>query len=230
MTSPAPTSPVSALKRGLLKKSCLLKALLILAILAALAVGGLVWGTLQVMAFFKTFTAGAPLALPVTQPAPGQVEEIQSRITGFLSAAPGSPAQLRLTADDLNALIAAAPGWNLFRGRLHFTIEDNRLAAEATFPLRALPFVEGRYLNGRLELSPSVKKHRFSAGIKAFKAGERALPSYLLGPISQAVSGVIERRTGEMGAMLDEAARISIENNTLLIERGPPSGAGSQPR
>lgn len=209
--------------RAFLRRSCLLKAALLFIILAFAAISGLVWGTFQVMGFFKTFTSPTPLTLPENRPSPERIAEARQRVAEFLSGEAHQPAQLRLTADDLNALIAGAPGWDLFRNRLHFTIENNRLTAVAAFPLKNLPFFDGRYLNGQIELSPSVKKGHFLAGLRSFKSGDRALPSYLLGPLSQAVSGVIERRAGGMGAVFGGATRITIENNALVIEREPKS-------
>ncbi len=205
--------------RAFFKKDPLFKAFTLLALVALFAICGLVWGTFQVMAFFKPFTSDTPLQLPVSEPSPDELAEIQSRIRDFLSDNTGSIRQLRLSANDLNALIAAAPGWNTFRGRLYFTIINNQLAAEATFPLRGLPFVEERYLNGHLELGPIVMKKRFSVGFKAFKTGDRILPSYLLGPMNQFISVYIERRTGEMGVLLGEAAHVGIDQDALVIER-----------
>lgn len=222
MTESAPPAAKTQGDTALLfRRSCLIKAGLVLLVLAFAAVSGLVWGTFQVMGFFKTFTSATPLTLPENRPSPERIAEARQRVSEFLSSEPRQPAQLRLTADDLNALIAGAPGWDLFRNRLHFTIENNRLTALATFPLKNLPFFDGRYLNGQIELTPSVKKGHFLAGLQSFKSGERALPSYLLGPLSQAVSGVIERRVGGMGAIFGGATRITIEDNALLIEREP---------
>jgi len=57
---------------------------------------------------------------------------------------PPAPTELRLTAREINALIAAEPD---LRGRVYVDIKDGRITGKVSFPTDFLPAADGRYFN-----------------------------------------------------------------------------------
>jgi hypothetical protein len=142
-------------RRGCFFWGCLSVLLLLLAMLI-----------LVVVLFFVArdrLTSTHPQPIPVFQSKPGQYEEVQSRLKKFDAAAQADrPAQLELTADDLNTLIANDPQLKKFIGKAFVRIEGKEVSLDISLPLdeAPVPFLGGRWLNGMLSVEPALRDGR----------------------------------------------------------------------
>lgn len=138
---------------GCFARGCLI--LLVFAIVLAIACfGGVYWGLERHSAIVhgiywlaKTHSiAQAPVPVPEFSGSAAQIQNVQERWMNFeQKTRAGQAAEIELTADDLNALIASEPDT---RGKLFVTIEGNQLRLQISFPFGELLGRPGYYFNG----------------------------------------------------------------------------------
>jgi hypothetical protein len=142
-------------RRGL---GCFARGCLILVgfgvVLAIACLAGLYWGLQRHSAIVhgifwlaKTHSISeAPAPVPEFAASDEQIQATQERWRDFKQKArAGQPAEIELTADDLNSLIAANwdPGWKAF-----VSIEGNQLRLQSSLPLGEFFGRSGYYFNG----------------------------------------------------------------------------------
>jgi hypothetical protein len=115
---------------------------------------GVYWGFLRHSAIVhgiywlaKTHSiAEAPAPVPEFTASDQQVQSIQERCQEFeQKARAGQPAEIELTADDINSLIATNRD---ARGKIFVSIEENRMRLQTSVPLGELIGRSGYYFNG----------------------------------------------------------------------------------
>jgi hypothetical protein len=138
---------------GCFARGCLI--LVVFAIVLAIAcVAGLYWGFQRHSAIVhgiywlaKTHSiAEAPARVPEFAASEEQIQRVHERWRDFeQKIRAGQPAQIELTADDLNSLITAnrAARWRAF-----VSIQDNRLRLQASVPLGEFFGRSNYYFNG----------------------------------------------------------------------------------
>ena len=144
---------------GCFARGCLI--LLIFAIVLAIAgFGGLYWGLHRNSAMFygsywlaKTRSlAQAPTPVPEFNASDQQIQLVQERWQDFeQKTRAGQRAEIELSADDINALIATNDG---LRGKVFASIEDNRLRLQASLPIGGVLGRPGYYFNGDVIIEP----------------------------------------------------------------------------
>jgi hypothetical protein len=134
--------------------------------------------------FRDKFTEPAPRPVPVHQPKPGEYEEIKSRIARFDQAAQANqPAQLELTADDLNALMAGDKDLKELSGKAFVRIEGKEATLDVSIPLKEVPLMGERWFNGTVSVDVSLEDGKLSvtptkAVIKGEQVSEKILDSF----------------------------------------------------
>ena len=138
---------------GCFARGCLI--LLIFAIVLAIAgFAGLYWGLHRNSALFygsywlaKTRSlAEAPTPVPEFNPSDQQIQLVQERWQDFeQKTRAGQAAEIELSADDINALIATSDD---LRGKVFASIEGNRLRLQASLPIGGVLGRPGYYFNG----------------------------------------------------------------------------------
>ena len=99
-------------------------------------------------------TATEPQSVPIAQTPAPKARQLAREYNHIKNAIEnGRPTTLRLTAEELNQMIATVPHLKDFKGRAHFSIEDDQIKAVASIPLDQLPGFQGRYLNGNFDLA-----------------------------------------------------------------------------
>jgi len=138
---------------GCFARGCLI--LLVFAIVLAIACfAGVYWGFQRHSAIVhgiywlaKTHSiAEAPMPVPEFTASDEQIQAVQERWQDFeQKTRAGQAAEIELTADDINALIAA----NLHaRGKVFVSIQGNQLRIQASTPLGEILNRPGYYFNG----------------------------------------------------------------------------------
>ena len=138
---------------GCFARGCLI--LLIFAIVLAIAgFAGLYWGLHRNSALFygsywlaKTRSlAQAATPLPEFNTSKQQIQLVQERWQDFeQKTRAGQAAEIELSADDINALIATSDD---LRGKVFASIEGNRLRLQASLPIGGVLGRPGYYFNG----------------------------------------------------------------------------------
>ncbi len=125
-----------------------------------LAVVGVISGILgflvyQAYSLGKIVTSEDPVPLPIASPSEVESQSLDRRFAVFQGAiATNQSAQLILTAEDLNVIVAQDPQ---MAGKVYFQIEGDRLLANGSVPLNNIPGLTGRFLNGTIHLKVNLQ-------------------------------------------------------------------------
>ena len=138
---------------GCFARGCLI--LLVFAIVLAIACfAGMYWGLHRHSALFygsywlaKTRSiAQAPTSVPEFNASDQQIQRVQERWQDFeQKTRAGQPAEIELSADDINAVIATSDD---VRGKVFVSIDGNQLRLEASLPIGGVLGKPGYYFNG----------------------------------------------------------------------------------
>jgi hypothetical protein len=130
----------------------------IVATLFSLAIGIVAFFIYQTYTIGKTITSTTPTEIPVEKPSQEKAEELGQRLVSFQTAiTEDKAAELILSAQDLNALIALDPD---FAGKVFFQIEGDQVFLKGAIPLNNVPGLEGRFLNGTIAMNISLKNQK----------------------------------------------------------------------
>jgi len=202
---------------GCFARGCL--TLSIFAIVLAIAgFAGLYWGLHRNSALFygsywlaKTRSlAEAPTPVPEFNASDQQIQLVQERWQDFeQKTRAGQPAELELSADDINALIATSDN---LRGKVFASIEGNRLRLQASLPIGGVLGRPGYYFNGDVIIevkdAQSLESPQFSritingeqvpTDFLDWKYRSRQLREYLADQRNAYEIGTIEIRDGKI--------------------------------
>ncbi len=130
----------------------------IFATLFSLAAGIVGFFVYQTYTISKTITSSTPTELPVASPDQVKMKELGDRIELFQTAIKqDQPAELVLSAQDLNTLVALEPD---FAGKVYFDIQGDQVSLKGTLPLGTVPGLEGRFLNGTIVMKISLQDQK----------------------------------------------------------------------
>ena len=202
---------------GCFARGCLI--LLIFAIVLAIACfAGMSWGLHRHSALFygsywlaKTHSiAEAPIPVPESTSSDQRIQTVRERWQDFeQKRRAGQPAEIELSADDINGLIAASQD---IRGKVFASIEGNHLHLQTSVPIGGLFGKPGYYFNGdvTIELNgpQSLENPAFSritvngeqvpTDFLNWKYRSRRLREYLLDEWNAYDLGTIEIRDGKV--------------------------------
>ena len=140
---------------GCFARGCLI--LLVFAIVLMIAcIGGVYWGFQRHSAIVhgiywlaKTHSiAEAPVSIPEFSASDNQTQAVQEKWQDFeQKKRAGQPAEIELTADDINSLIAAN---RHARGKVFVSIEGNKLHVQTSAPVGEFVGRPGYYFNGEI--------------------------------------------------------------------------------
>ena len=138
---------------GCFARGCLI--LLVFAIVLAIACSaGMYWGIHRHSALFygsywlaKTHSiAEVPKPVPEFSGSDQQIQSVRERWEDFeQNTRAGQPAQIELTADDINALVSTSAD---VRGKVFLSIEGNQLRLQISVPIGGFLGRPGYYFNG----------------------------------------------------------------------------------
>jgi hypothetical protein len=202
---------------GCFGRGCLIS--LIFAIVLAIAcLAGMYWGLHRHSALFygsywmaKTRSlAEAPTPVPEFNPSDQQIQLVQERRQEFeQKTRAGQSAEIELSADDINALIATSED---FRRKVFVSIDRNQLRFQVSVPIGEFFGRQGYYFNGdviiELESAQSPDGPRISritingdqvpTDFLNWKYGSRQLREYLDEQRNEYEVGTVEIRDGKV--------------------------------
>jgi hypothetical protein len=202
---------------GCFARGCLI--LLVFAIVLAIACfAGLYWGLHRHSALFygsywlaKTRSiAEAPASLPELNASDQQIQRVRERWQEFeQKTRAGQPAEVELSADDINALIATTEG---LRGKVFASIDGDQLHLQLSVPIGGFLNRPGYYFNGdvviELQAAQTLDNPTFSritingeqvpTDFLNWKYRSRQLREYLADQRNAYEIGTIEMRDGKV--------------------------------
>jgi hypothetical protein len=187
-------------------------------VLAIACFAGMYWGFQRHSAIVhgiywlaKTHSiAEAPVPVPEFTASDQQIQSVHERCQDFeQKARAGQPAELELTADDLNGLIATNQD---VRGKVFVSIEENRLRCQASVPVGNFIGWSGYYFNGDITVelkgaesleNPQlnrivVNNEPVPSDLLNWKYRSKRLRDYLADYRSESGVGTIEIRDGRL--------------------------------
>ena len=202
---------------GCFARGCLI--LLVFGIVLAVAcLAGMYWGFQKHSAIVrgiywlaKTHSVGeAPVTIPEFSGSDAQIQNVRQRWLEFeQKTRAGQAAQIELTADDINALIASEPAT---RRKVFVTMEGNQLRLQASVPFGELLGRPGYYFNGEVTIefkgaesldSPQLNQlvvngQQVPRDVLNWKYRSKRLRDYLADFRNTHDIGTIELRDGKM--------------------------------
>lgn len=174
-------------RRGL---GCFGRGCLILAVFAIVlgiaCFAGMYWGMHRNSAIFHGlyWLAKAQAISQTPAPIPGftasdaQIQSVHERCEDFeQKARAGQAAELELTADDINTLIATNQD---MRGKIFFSIEGESLRCQASVPLGQLLSRSGYYFNGDIAVELKSAESLENLQLSRIRVNNETVPSDLL--------------------------------------------------
>jgi len=202
---------------GCFARGCLI--VLVFAIVLGIACfAGVYWGFQRHSAIVhgiywlaKTHSIGdAPVSLPEFSASDAQIQNVRERWEDFeQKTRAGQPAEIELTADDINTLIATNPD---VRGKVFVVIDGNQLRLQASVPFGELIGRRGYYFNGDITVefkgaeslgNPQLNRiivngEQVPSGLLNWKYRSRPLRDYVGDYRNEFNIGTIEVRDGKL--------------------------------
>jgi hypothetical protein len=172
-------------RMGCFARGCLILVVFgIVLILACCA--GFYWGYRHYSAIVRgpilLAKAGAisnsPRPLPEYNPPQQEIQAVEKRWQDFENAAQQrQPAEIQLTADDINGLIAAN---RHARGKVFVSIEGNQLSVQTSVPLNKSFGQSGYYLNGDITIQSNAAATLRDPRLESIAVNSQPVPHDLL--------------------------------------------------
>jgi hypothetical protein len=186
------------------------------------------------------FMSEDPGRIRVSPATPEQYQSLIERLRPFSEALEtGHAATAELTADDLNTLIARDPQLEDLRGRLYFSIVNERLAVDVSTPVNDVE-VNGPkvFFTGRLTVDASIVDGDLTVVLRNVEGlNGKPLPPLIErfvtggGFVQNFEQGVRDRiqAQGQLPALMDRIKTARIENNHILVTCGEQAPAAEPP-
>lgn len=170
---------------GCFARGCLIFAVFAV-VLGIACVAGMYWGFHRNSAVIhgvywlaKSRAIGqAPVAVPAFTASDAQLQSVHERCEDFEQKnRAGQPAELELTADDVNSLIATNQD---VRGKIFVSIDGNRLRCQASVPLGEFIGRSSYYFNGDIMFEPQGAESLDNPKLRGITVNGEPVPTDLL--------------------------------------------------
>lgn len=196
-----------------------------------------VYGTYR---YFKglvmEWTDTKPVAAPAVQLSHSEVTNLQQRVHTWddglkhnLSVGP-----LTLTADEVNALVAAEAATN-GPARLFFSFNSNQVQAQLSVPLNGMfgHLLDGRYLNGSGNFAVSLHDGNLALHVKSLAVKGKPLPENFMQPLRAENFAEGWTNDPDLSEAIGKFQEIKIEDGKLTVipkTRGPQAEPQPEPK
>ncbi len=127
----------------------------------------------------EQYTDTEPVELPEVTYTEEDSEDVLERVEFFSKALEEDKQilELILTAQDINVLINDHPKWKDFAGKVHVSIEQDKIHGTVSIPLsKLIGMFEGRFLNGSAVFQVTFKDDQLRVNFDSLKIGEKDIP------------------------------------------------------
>ena len=168
----------------------------------------------------EEYTDTQPRSLPQLKATEAEARETVARVDGFLKAvAQGDAADpMVLTGDEINRLIHHHPRWKALAGKVHVTIEDDRILGKVSFPLAEFSgFLKGRYLNGSAVFSVGLESGRLLVFVDSVEVKGEPLPEAAMQQVRSENLAEKVNKDDDIYPAIRNLESVAVENGLLHI-------------
>jgi hypothetical protein len=188
-----------------------------------MVLAGLLAGLHYARKMVNEFTDPQPVALPAVALSSQETETLRSRVGAFSdlvkSGKPSAP--LVLGGDEINALLAADPGWSRLKGKIHVTIEGDQVKSQMSLPVDelGLPLFRNRhrYLNGDATFKASLHNGLLLVYIQDIHVKGKPVPNVYVEKIREINWADGVNRDTNSAAGLEKLQSIEVKNGKIII-------------
>jgi hypothetical protein len=196
--------------------------------------GAIAWGAISTYQGAYQMTSPSPRTFPPV-PGPAEAKAFRSKIEAAKEAVMhGQTAEIRFSANDLNAWFFAEGRNADFADHLRFGTEADWLVAELGVPLSFmadvpfLPSIRARYFNGRIAARLAVENGALKVQNLDIEGNGKRLPWLFTGQaykqaLTEGMNKAIATRLPDTGELIHRIESIKVENGEIVIKlRGGP--------
>ena len=148
-----------------------------------------------------------PVAVPSTA---------QDVVAGTDSKISDKASVLRLSADDINALIAREED---LKQRVFVRIEDGKVKGDLSFPLdKVLPRGEGRFFNGSAAFDIQWKDGELFIGVEDVELNGEKLPQHLVDEIEKQNFAEELIKDPQVKTWIEQFEKVEVDGDQLIVE------------
>jgi hypothetical protein len=224
MNDPLPLSVQPTRRRGCLFYGCL--TLLIVSLLAALGIFLAVrYAARQITAVVMQYTDAAPAPMPKVEISDADYAALEKRVEAFgdaiKSGRPGEP--LRLSATDINALIARSTNMAVWRDKLSVSLDGNQVRGQVSLPLSELGNVpllgslRDRYLNGGASFNVGMVNGQLFVSLQSLEVKGQTAPKEFLTSLAQKNLAEDAARDPKNAEVLSRLQNVTVEGGEMVV-------------
>lgn len=195
------------------------RGLIIALVLTAVSGLGAYLACRSLLAGVVRYSDAKPDLMPEASLSPGKRKQLYGRLAAFRAATVTrrAAAPLTLNADELNALIAVAPG---LKGKARLEIEGDKVRATFSLPLDDLGFpqLHGRFLNGTSVLNLSIVGGELVVRAEAIKVRSGPLPEAVMARLRKANLARLAFRDPRVARSLRTLSRVEVRQGAVDIK------------
>ena len=133
--------------------------------------------------------------------------------------------ELRLTAEDINALIAHE---EKLKGRVFVRIEDGKIRGDLSFPLDdILPKGEGRFFNGSVTFEVQLRDGELFVGMDEIRVNGEELPSHFTEELQKKNLAEDAMKDAQTKKLLDQFEKVEVDGDELVVILKPVASRSS---
>lgn len=234
------SEPATAVGRKKLAASCVLYGCLFsLLLVVLLLLGGSYYGYRLLQGQLNRYTSETPSDLPTIEYTPEQWTILKAKTDLFKKTAEQAEtaADLVLTADDINALLAKDKD---MRGTIHITIHDGQVFGDVSIPTDFLPGGIGRYFNASGTFDVSLVDGLLVVTLDSATVQGETLPSNFIAEMHENNLTPDTYHQGETADLLRRLENLTIADGKIILtsrvdeavstdfDKSPPDAAESR--
>ena len=198
------------------QRGCFFYGCLTLLILVVLGAGLFSYGIYKLYNKAYEFTSGQPAQLPDLKITDAEMQQVKQKFEDFRQALKNKKAQdLILTQRELNALVSSSPE---FKGKVHFTIEDNQIKGKVSIPMGQIPGFSGRYFNATANFDASLENGILIVTIQKASVKGKEVPEEIMERVRQENLAKDIYKNKENAEMLRKFKSIKIQDGAIIFE------------
>jgi len=179
-------------------------------------------GYRKVTAFLiNEYTDSKPALIESVEVPPAQLQELQKRVARFKAALDGQKGseELRLSAEDLNALIAGDPAAKDWKNKVFVMIDDDHIKGNISMPLDNFgPLkLKGRYLNGVAGFKASLENGVLLVRLQELEVKGKPLPAKFLAQLKQKNLAQDAQRDAKTAQLIKKFDSIEVTNGAVVL-------------
>ncbi len=204
-------------KNGQYKKLLIICGIIV-GIIIVLVGGILLYSGHAIRKFKKEYTEDKPVEIqhePITKKQQTQLTNKYQTVKEVLKT--HKKTELQFTSDEFSQILAYSPETKRFAHQSKFWLEGDKIKADLSIPLNAIPQMQGRYLNGLFTISVTVQEGKIHYHVdECLVKGHPIDPTYIKLLNTQDIDEILSQRSGKNWREFIES--VEIKDSKLTIK------------